>query len=94
MGSVQTLLRGTLSAILEPFPSRLNRNGALAFCFDAFSLREPESTSLENALDGMTVNACSENAQRFKPPGTNYPVEEMDVHGCLRKGRLRRATGL
>jgi len=36
---------------LEPFPFRWNRNGALGFCFDAFSLREPASTSLENAID-------------------------------------------
>jgi hypothetical protein len=35
---------------LEPFPFRWNRNGALDSCFDAFSLRQPESTSLENAL--------------------------------------------
>src|SRR5580692_7365717 len=35
---------------LEPFPFRWNQNGALASCFDAFSLREPVSTSLENAL--------------------------------------------
>jgi hypothetical protein len=35
---------------LEPFPFRLNRNGALVSCFDAFSSREPVSTSLENAL--------------------------------------------
>jgi hypothetical protein len=28
----------------------LNRNGALVSCFDAFSSREPVSTSLENAL--------------------------------------------
>jgi hypothetical protein len=27
-----------------------NQNRALAFCFDAFSLREPGSTSLENAM--------------------------------------------
>jgi hypothetical protein len=37
---------------LEPFPFRWNRNGALAFCFDAFSSREPVPTSLENALEG------------------------------------------
>src|SRR6266496_4248410 len=45
---------------LEPFPFRLNRNGALFPCFDAFSSREPVSTpdqvqgrlSLENALIG------------------------------------------
>ena len=35
--------------LLEPFPFRWNRNGALDSCFDAFSLREPGSTSLENA---------------------------------------------
>jgi hypothetical protein len=29
------------AGILEPFPFRLNRNGALASCFDAFSLRDP-----------------------------------------------------
>src|SRR5437773_2839251 len=38
---------------LEPFPFRLNRNGALSLCFDAFSSREPISTSLENALAGL-----------------------------------------
>jgi hypothetical protein len=35
---------------LELFPFRLNRNGSLGFCFNAFSSREPVSTSLENAL--------------------------------------------
>src|SRR5882724_6046592 len=42
----------TIIVALEPFPFRLNRNGALSFCFDAFSSREPVSTSLENALIG------------------------------------------
>ena len=37
--------------LVEPFPFRLNRNGALVSCFDAFSSREPVSTSLENAPD-------------------------------------------
>src|SRR5216110_3431876 len=45
------ILLNLRSAPLEPFPFRLNRNGALSFCFDAFSSREPVSTSLENALD-------------------------------------------
>ena len=31
-------------------PFRFYRNGALDSCFDAFSSREPVSTSLENAL--------------------------------------------
>src|SRR5207237_1892784 len=35
---------------IRVFSFRLNRNGALSFCFDAFSSREPVSTSLENAL--------------------------------------------
>src|SRR5271154_5966397 len=35
---------------LEPFPFRLNRNGGSTLLFDAFSSREPVSTSLENAL--------------------------------------------
>jgi hypothetical protein len=34
----------------ESFPSRLNRNGGSVSYFDAFSSREPVSTSLENAL--------------------------------------------
>src|SRR6185437_14326263 len=36
---------------LELFPFRWNRNGVLDSCFDAFSSREPVSTSLENALN-------------------------------------------
>jgi hypothetical protein len=34
----------------EPFPFRCNRNGGFSSLFDAFSSREPASTSLENAL--------------------------------------------
>ncbi|TYL86218.1 hypothetical protein FXB40_42170 [Bradyrhizobium rifense] len=41
---------------LEPFPFRWNRNGALKSCFDAFSLREPVPTSLENALRNVLDN--------------------------------------
>jgi len=33
----------------EPIPQKLQKRGAW-LCFDAFSLREPESTSHENAL--------------------------------------------
>src|SRR5437667_7721891 len=43
---------GTSGSIRDARASfRLNRNGALSFCFDAFSSREPVSTSLENALE-------------------------------------------
>jgi hypothetical protein len=35
----------------EQFSIHLDRSLALAFCFNAFSSREPVSTSLENALD-------------------------------------------
>src|ERR1019366_10152997 len=40
----------TVGVGLEPFPFRLNRNGGSPSLFDAFSSREPVSTSLENAL--------------------------------------------
>ena len=51
---------------LEPFPFRLNQNGALAFYFDAFSSREPESTSRENALAADQLhNSGSECFWRF-----------------------------
>jgi hypothetical protein len=45
-------LAASLPFNLEQFSIRLDRSIALAFCFDAFSSREPVSTSLENALDG------------------------------------------
>jgi hypothetical protein len=41
---------GIFSSLLEPFPFRWNRNGGSTSLFDAFSSREPVSTSLENAL--------------------------------------------
>ncbi|MEH2675953.1 hypothetical protein DXU07_43425 [Bradyrhizobium elkanii] len=50
------------TARLEPIPFRLNRNGAPDSCFDAFSSREPVSTSLENAL-------ASRHPQREKAGG-------------------------
>jgi hypothetical protein len=37
----------------------LNQNGALVFCFDAFSSREPVPTSLENALSRALAGARS-----------------------------------
>ncbi|AUC92919.1 hypothetical protein CWS35_37120 [Bradyrhizobium sp. SK17] len=40
---------------LEPFPFLWNRNGALGSCLDAFSSREPVSTSLENALRSLEL---------------------------------------
>jgi hypothetical protein len=36
---------------LERVRFELNHDRALSFCFDAFSSREPVSTSLENALE-------------------------------------------
>jgi hypothetical protein len=57
----------------EPFPFRLNRNG-LCLLFDAFSLREPGSTSLENALDPGWLSP--ENA-----------IEGVDPRLLLREGK-------
>jgi hypothetical protein len=72
----------------EPFPFRLNRNGALFPCFDAFSSREPVSTpdqvqgrlSLENALILL----------RHKFIGTRRAIEARQ-HGHRGK-RLTRAS--
>jgi hypothetical protein len=61
---------------LEPFPFRLNRNGALVFCFDAFSLREPVSTSLENAL---ARHARSQHSAAQISLGALAPI---DRHHC------------
>src|SRR5258707_11120901 len=62
---------------LEPFPFRLNRNGALAPCLDAFSSREPGSTSLENALAEILHVSSWPGLSR---PSTSYlPVETKDV---------------
>src|SRR5580698_2564311 len=64
-------ISGSRAYVLEPFPFRSNRNGALDSCFDAFSSREPVSTpdqvrgrlSLENAL-----------ADRFCAPSMRHPL--------------------
>jgi hypothetical protein len=53
--------------MLEPFPIRLNRIGALVFCFYAFSLREPISTSLENAVANAAIRNQRLTAARKKP---------------------------
>src|SRR3954463_6552451 len=59
---------------LEPLPFRWkfrwNRNGALDSCLDAFSLREPVSTSLENALAKVEHHAAVDLAGL-------HPVEDV-----------------
>src|SRR5450631_402236 len=50
-GNAATMATAAISKTLEPFPFRLNRNGAPDSLFDAFSSREPVPTSLESALD-------------------------------------------
>jgi hypothetical protein len=90
-------------ARLEPFPFRLNRNGALAPCLDAFSSREPESTSLENALiAGETTkqrskpivkqSAC-EKRDRFDAAvaTANHYLEALDFHGIFGRDTIRRS---
>ncbi|MDA9468188.1 hypothetical protein [Bradyrhizobium sp. CCBAU 53415] len=42
---------------MEPFPFRRSRNGAPDSCSDAFSSREPVSTSLENASETRAFKA-------------------------------------
>src|SRR5712672_2602519 len=50
VGSADALMGKPISIRLEPFRFCLNQNRAPDSCFDAFSSREPVSTSLENAL--------------------------------------------
>jgi acetyltransferase len=45
---------------LERVRFELNHDRALSFCFDAFSSREPVSTSLENALDRQDLRRFSD----------------------------------
>jgi hypothetical protein len=59
---------------LEPFPFRLNRHGSSISLFDAFSEREPVSTSRENAVRArekeMVVNKVTwAQAGRVTKPG-------------------------
>src|SRR5207244_11031676 len=54
---------GTCSGA-ESFPFRWDRPWALSFCFDAFSSREPVSTSLEDALDCRSGSVGSDLRQQ------------------------------
>ncbi|MCP3379438.1 hypothetical protein NLM31_03140 [Bradyrhizobium sp. CCGUVB4N] len=56
---------------LEPFPFRRSRNGALDSYSDAFSLREPVSTSLENASE---TEAFKAEIARLEDVATAYRV--------------------
>jgi hypothetical protein len=56
----------------------LNQNRALVFCFEAFSSREPVSTSLENAL-GL-----------IKPQSKKAPHVGALLPGCGHRRLLRR----
>ena len=67
----------------EPFPFRLNRNWALAFCLVAFSRREPVSTSLEDALDEVEIRQCG-----FPLP-LNNPFGKGRQNAALRRYDLR-----
>jgi hypothetical protein len=63
----KVLTKPPVAAGVEPFPFRWNRNGALGFCFDAFSSREPVSTSLENALASFDEGQLSlTNVARYR----------------------------
>src|ERR1700733_11925752 len=80
------------SATLEPFPFRWNRNGALDSCFDAFSSREPVSTSLENALVSdrprqQVVDLAGEPISRKAYPFANTDVRALQPFGGDRRKR-------
>src|SRR5712664_1065734 len=68
---------------LEPFPFRLNRNGALFLVLTRFSSREPVPTSLENALIG--INLISGNPVDFERDGIGrLAIDESDALEVLR----------
>jgi hypothetical protein len=64
----------------------LNRNGGSIFCFDAFSSREPASTSLENALaaealqvDGLKLTSIG---ARLEAQGCDLMAVQILVARC------------
>src|SRR3979490_1957985 len=63
-GNAATSATAAISRTLEPFPFRLNRNGAPDSLFDAFSSREPVPTSLENAFLDILVDPFGHEAAR------------------------------
>src|SRR5262249_42071031 len=53
--------------LLEHVCFKLNHKRALSFCFDAFSSREPVSTSLENAISPYLEVRAHGSAQSAAP---------------------------
>ena len=92
------ILLNLRSAPLEPFPFRLNRNGALSFCFDAFSSREPVSTpdqvrgrlSLENALKLAMPLRIDQPVDPLR--GGHRETHRHRFAGCRRQAVLRRVA--
>src|SRR5437667_2002091 len=81
---------GTRNVSVESlFRSDWNRNGALSFCFDAFSSREPVSTSLENVRIRGTF------ARHRRLTGMAIP-EEMNrcIETCLSSYRICLSTAM
>ncbi len=91
---------------LEPFPFRRNRNGALGFCFDAISSREPASTSLEDALTrpcthksrfisaarAVSTIRCFAASNRTSPQVRKVPVSEVCTDNARVPCRHLRVT--
>jgi hypothetical protein len=88
------------------FPFQLNRNGALASCFDAFSSREPVSTSLENALEADDERAhgqkeyetaCHDGEKQFVQaiaPASAHYRSRLEGFGCVNfLTHVRRSSG-
>jgi hypothetical protein len=71
---------------LGPFPFRLDRNGPLSFCSDAFSSREPASTSLENALawcDALSRRRTIEGRRCVKSHAVPFCLQPVQMFGPL-----------
>ena len=84
----------------RPFPFRLNRNGGSTPLFDAFSSREPVSTSLENALTpkarkGMRhdVRSCSSKREDRRRRGSYGRYRHSQRPFRCHRGQASEADG-
>src|SRR5437763_2850133 len=86
------ILLNLRSAPLEPFPFRLNRNKALSFCFDAFSSREPVSTSLENALADRPIHHKTAQSRPGGGAAERAAAEQGRSFCSQKRGRFSKDT--
>jgi hypothetical protein len=78
---------------LERVRFELNHDRALSFCFDAFSSREPVSTSLENAPTLSRDKHRSDYGSRLALRLAGTTAQCIEAH-CVMNNLNRTAVGL